>query len=234
MLDTIKKYISEYSTISHESKTVILFAYPYIPYKNLTIDAYYVASQECYNLTKTIIAELGKAGIASEAGRNLPLQELAIKSGLAYKKGKNGLAYHKKYGSRFCIGAIVLQSDEKIEDTVLGVPLCNPDCILCIKACPNGAITQTKVNYSKCLRHLANDPKSMTSAQIKMLGGRVLGCDICQRACPQNKTEYIDMPPDLSDICHDLTSPANIKKLSNLIGKNMTRIPRELTRTVKL
>jgi len=224
MLDTIKKYISEYSMISHESKIVILFAYPYIPYKSLTIDAYYVASQECYNLIKTIIAELGKVGIASEAGRNLPLQELAIKSGLAYKKGKNGLAYHKKYGSRFCIGAIVLQSDEKIDDTVLGISsLCSPDCTHCIKACPNGAITQTKVNYNKCLRNLANDPKSMTSAQIKMLGGRVLGCDICQRACPQNKTEYIDMPTELSDICHNLNNPDNIKKLGDLIGKNMAK-----------
>jgi len=227
IFDIIKKYNIDHRIINHNNKVVILFAYPYKRYNDITIDAYYVTSYSGYKLAKKMIEDFDSAGVTAEIGRDLHLQQLALESGLAYMRRRNGLTYHKEYGSGFYIGAVIVNcvsmTDSFVHNPVVTIPACPSNCILCANACPNNAIGEDGVCYDKCLRHLANAPKSMTKTQIKMLNGRVLGCDICQRVCPFNKTEYVEMPIELAEICMDLKNPDNITKLADIVGKNMVR-----------
>ena len=230
----LENYNIDYRIIKHMDKNIILFVYPYKSFKETIIDAYYVASYAGYKLAKEIVAELIAEGAEAEVGRDLPLQKLVIESGLAYIRRKNGLTYNREYGSRFYIGAVTVGAGNSLKtgqenhclsatDFSLAADQCPPKCNLCIKACPNDSISDSGVSYDKCLRHLANDPKTMTAVQIKMLGGRVLGCDICQRVCPFNKSQYTEMPKELAEICKDLSDADNITKLTGIVGKNMVK-----------
>ena len=234
-MQIIKNYVDYIYAAEYNGGIVFMFAYPYTPYKDVTVDAYYLASHKCYALCKQIIDALREAGYEAAHANDVPLKPLAVKSGLAYKIGRNGLAYHKGYGSRFCIGAIKIamlnarcsalnESQEKISiNSDSHCALCAAHCAL---ACPAQAIGETKPDYTQCLREHMNNPEIMSVDSIRSLGGRVLGCDICQRACPCNSGEYTDMPPELAEACKDLTDPQNIKKLTALVGHNIARTNR--------
>lgn len=112
----------------------------------------------------------------------------AVRSGLGWM-GKNGNLIHRKLGSWFLIGEMIINKD------------CIPDhpvtehcgrCTDCLDACPTQAIPEPFVIDSrKCISYLTIEWKEkMPQEYHEALGPWMFGCDICQDVCPWNrKTE---------------------------------------------
>jgi len=110
---------------------------------------------------------------------------LAHRAGLGFF-GRNGLIISQKFGSRFNIGCLL--TDIKLpEDHPPVSPAfhCPPDCDLCIKACPTGALGSGNLLAHRCISYLTQKDK-LSPEEEKLLGNQLYGCDICQDICPFN------------------------------------------------
>ena len=77
-----------------------------------------------------------------------------------------------------------LKYDEPFE-----VNLCK-SCTACIDACPTKALSEYKLDATKCISYLTTEYKEdFDPTQMKQLNDWVYGCDICQQVCPWNKTK---------------------------------------------
>jgi hypothetical protein len=110
----IEKYFSEYAFCPvGDGEVVLLTKFPYLPYKDpggeyFLIDAYYPAANRVYELTLALADDLNAAGIAAARYLKYGYKDLAVKSGLADCARRNTLAYGGQDGSRFVLGAIIL------------------------------------------------------------------------------------------------------------------------------
>lgn len=87
---------------------------------------------------------------------------LAVAAGLG-RYGRNGLVINKDYSSGLVFSAIF--TDAPVEINAQPEILKCADCGLCVKLCPAGALSEGRLNYSKCL------PYSLR------------GCSQCLKAC---------------------------------------------------
>ena len=91
-------------------------------------------------------------------------------------------------------GSFLQQGLQKPELESVAIEGCPPNCGLCIKACPNGAISEGKpLDAGKCISYLTQKD-ILTAAEEKLLHGQLYGCDICQNVCPKNnihETSYV-------------------------------------------
>jgi len=112
-------------------------------------------------------------------------RELAARAGLGWV-GKNTLLIHPRHGSWFVLGELVM-SAELEPDAPLG-DHCGT-CTRCIDACPTRAITPYSVDARACLSYLTLEHRAEIPAPLRepmRQAGYLIGCDICQDACPFN------------------------------------------------
>lgn len=108
----------------------------------------------------------------------------AVRSGIGWQ-GKNANLLHKKAGSFFFIGEMIVdlafEYDGQIRD------LCG-SCTRCIDACPTDAIYEPyKVDGSKCISYFTIELRGEIPQEYhEKLGNWMYGCDICQDVCPWN------------------------------------------------
>lgn len=108
----------------------------------------------------------------------------AVRSGIGWQ-GKNANLLHKKAGSFFFIGEMIVdlafEYDGQIRD------LCG-SCTRCIDACPTDAIVEPyKVDGSKCISYFTIELREEIPEEYhQKLGNWMYGCDICQDVCPWN------------------------------------------------
>jgi ferredoxin len=134
----IKKYFTEYAFCPIDGgQTVLLLKRDYTPYEDpgadfLLIDAYYPAANEVYHRTVRLIAELREAGTAAERYAQFGFKDLAVRSGLARLIRLNTLSYADRSGSRFVLGAILINQSvtdnaptQSAEHTAQGIPTDN-------------------------------------------------------------------------------------------------------------
>lgn len=130
-------------------------------------------------------------------------RELARLCGMG-KYGKNHMLIHPDLGTQFHIGHFyfVIESHKghprkvlEIDDGLLyeGCTNCNK----CVNACPAQICGQVQMNRLKCISYLTQTKKPLEEVEMKRIGNRLYGCDICQRVCPANRDhkpapEYID------------------------------------------
>lgn len=121
-------------------------------------------------------------------------RDLAYRAGLGWF-GKNSMLIHKKFGSYFLLGSLLLDQKVTFPDGVLIKNKYEPDhcgnCRACIIACPTDAINEKTrtLNSSLCLATFSievfkDQPPPVGSEHSR---GEVFGCDICQDVCPWNK-----------------------------------------------
>lgn len=138
---------------------------------------------------------------------------LAYLAGLgAY--GKNNLIINKRFGTNFAIGEIM--TDKVYPNNNLLSPNICENCTKCLKACPTNAITESGFTKTRCLSYL-NQYLSDEYPLYDKLKSIIVGCDICQDACPYNQNleyEFID------DFKFNLKSIITIKELINLDKKS--------------
>jgi len=114
-------------------------------------------------------------------------RDIAARAGLGWF-GKHTNLIHKRKGSWFFLGEIILNLDLDPDSP-------EPDhcgsCNLCIDACPTDAIQEPYVLDSRrCISYLTIEMKSEIPRDLRtQIGDWVYGCDVCQEVCPWNKKQ---------------------------------------------
>jgi epoxyqueuosine reductase len=112
--------------------------------------------------------------------------------------GKNSLMLLPGQGSWFVLGSVV--TDAPLRPTA---PVDLPShaggcgtCTRCQDACPTGALAEAgSVDARRCLAWLVQAPGPFPVEFRPVLGGRLYGCDECQRVCPINRLADRQRPP---------------------------------------
>jgi epoxyqueuosine reductase len=109
----------------------------------------------------------------------------ARQAGLGWQ-GRHSIMINEKIGSFFFIGSLVLNI-ELDYDTPFEGDYCG-SCTICIDSCPTGAINgDHTIDARKCIANLTIENRGPIPEEIiPKLGGRVYGCDACQKTCPWN------------------------------------------------
>lgn len=123
-----------------------------------------------------------------------PLNErtLALKAKLG-TLGRNRFVISQKLGSMFHIGYMLTNLKLSSRNTFHN-SLCT-NCMKCINACPNNALTKTSFDYEKCVAY-----QTQANVSEKTLHGWLYGCDICQNVCPCNNHVHVDKINDAEKV----------------------------------
>jgi epoxyqueuosine reductase len=81
-------------------------------------------------------------------------------------------------------------------------------CVLCIDACPTGAIIAPYVlDNRKCISFLTIELRGPIPKDLRpLIGDWVFGCDICQDVCPVNRKAELSLEPAFQQR-HDFSAP---------------------------
>jgi epoxyqueuosine reductase len=131
----------------------------------------------------------------------LPEKLFAWASGIGWY-GKNSLIINGSLGSRFVISGLLIETDadpDEIEPGDVGA-MCG-ECRACIDSCPVHAIREHGViDSSRCMQALAPKMTVMPEHTLDSWGRMIYGCEICQNACPHNRTLTLSTTMDLGEI----------------------------------
>lgn len=179
-------------------KTIVSIAFPYLSlYKNIDngfsvytkgIDYHFVLNKYLNEIVKIINSYGGNAECFVDSN-TLPERYLAYLGGVGFI-GKNNMIITEKYGSYVFLGEIITdlefyEDDKRSFDEINKFKECG-DCSICYKECPSKAINNTQKNCNICLSYLTQK-KELQNGEIKLLNGRIFGCDSCQMKCPYNQ-----------------------------------------------
>lgn len=129
----------------------------------------------------------------------------AAQAGLGWI-GRNGLLIRTKRGS-YCFLATILTTLQMPYDTPM--PNRCGNCHRCEQACPTAALKNGQCDARRCIAYWTIEAKSPTPQHIAQADStRIYGCDICQEACPWNRSTQRPAT-DLR-----LLMPARISRLS--------------------
>ncbi len=219
-------------TLAPGTQTVILLLKGYAPYREAAengrgamISAYYAASNQAYAAAKALAKELREEGWHTLSGAQIAIKPMMARYGLGLE-GYNTLIAVDGLGSRF--HAQVILTDAPFAREPLSEPMCAADercrgCRACARACPVGAISDAGVDIEKCLR--ARSEGEFIPPELRPLyENRLLGCEICQSACPRNTHETREMPADVSESLElGRLLRGDLGALADEIGKNYAR-----------
>lgn len=229
--EKIKKIITcDYDIDTYNGKSTILLYLPYSPYKYkddiAAVDSFYVASNTAYYTAIEYAKRLCAENIACMANPKGNYKAAAFRCGGV--RGKNSLIYRKDIGSRFVMAAIELKeavSGIHIEKSKIEMPC--ESCDICKIACPVSAIKDKSEDFdsSVCIRRFMLKPEKANSDILKAFGNRLIGCDICQKVCPQNKVRHTEPPQEIQKLLgienlYKKIIQADLQQFSEYFGKN--------------
>lgn len=91
--------------------------------------------------------------------------------------GKNTLLTNATYGNRIVLGAALLNIEVE-PDKPADYEFCSPDCQVCIKSCPAGALDGKRVTQILC--------RAVSQGHTKK-GDYLYICNNCRKLCPNGK-----------------------------------------------
>lgn len=133
------------------------------------------------------IRDLGHQAEIHVDSTELPERLIAASAGLGWI-GRNGMLITEAFGSYVFLGEI--RTDMPLP-TATGTiapddrSRCG-DCRRCVAACPVQILGADYVQTRRCLSSLTQQ-KTPDRSELQLLGGRLFGCDTCQRVCPFNE-----------------------------------------------
>jgi epoxyqueuosine reductase len=143
------------------------------------------ARKRAKKVTASLLDFIERSGREAREERNIPLKAAAVRSGIAMQR-KNTIAYTQDGVSAVRFSAVVTDLELPPGGEVDLEP-CG-ECVLCIEACPTGALTEEYVlDAGRCLCYLMEHDSDFPGELRSMVGSRLLGCDACQVACPHNR-----------------------------------------------
>ena len=125
--------------------------------------------------------------------------------------GKNTNILTQSHGSWVFLSQVItdlpLEADMPLSKT------CG-DCVLCIDACPTGAIVAPYViDNTRCISYLTIELRGAIPRELRpLVGDWIFGCDICQDVCPVNRKAIGSLEPAFQQR-HDFSAPALIPLL---------------------
>lgn len=183
-----------------EGKTIISIAFPYFYGDDSSnsgfsiytrgTDYHYVVNSYLNQICDFIIESGGKA-LPFVDSNTLPERYIAYLSGVGFV-GKNNMIITEKYGSYVFLGEIITDLyiapsftyEERNFSYINNFDNCG-DCELCYIECPTKAINKYKKNCNICMSYITQK-KDIEDKFIKIMNGRIFGCDSCQTKCPKN------------------------------------------------
>jgi epoxyqueuosine reductase len=170
---------------------------------------------------------LASLGIVAETERRyglLPLRLAASLAGLG--RGRKNNFFYAKSGSWIHLEAWLIDQDLELTETS-DLPLCPPNCELCQKACPTGALAGDYLTRpAKCLTFInaVNPVNWVDHPYSEAAGGWIYGCDACQSACPFNKGKWREELefPGLADIAENLHLPRLVEMSHESLKANFS------------
>lgn len=189
----------------------------------LPYPAYYADSNRAYFRAKALAEELERMGLRALHSAHIPLRCAALR-GCGWV-GKNRLMYHERFGSFFHIQGIL--TDRLMRPRLSVSENGCLHCDRCIRACPTGALSEAGFLWEKCLRSKMQTAEGISAAAEDGVQ-TLIGCEICQRVCPQNAGIICRAPK------RDEYEPFAIEKLqaggkrnvaaaSRVVGPNIAR-----------
>ncbi|MEL7646593.1 MAG: tRNA epoxyqueuosine(34) reductase QueG [Sedimentibacter sp.] len=138
-------------------------------------------------------------------------------------QGKNTMLINNHYGSFVNLGYILTDIEmecEKYEEK----DICG-SCSLCMKSCPNKAITDSGIDTGRCISALTQTKKDIPYEYRLSMKNQLYGCDMCQLVCPRNKkvlgmgssVDYSCLAVDLKEIL-TISGAEFAKKYGNTSG----------------
>lgn len=194
------------------------------------IPNYYLLTQHTHNWVHAVASYIETVFAANAvASPRLPHRAAAILGGVG-QQGFNQLLFTPGFGSYTNIALILTDAIEVPQRPQNPAPaLCN-GCGACVRACPTQALKGDGTwDYRRCLRHhiAANTfPEDIRSKLTSLLG-----CDICQNACPVNQSICTPVPaPDEIVSTFELGALLRLngnlplkKHIGELVGENLLR-----------
>lgn len=194
--EDIEKRINPFNYMI-EGKTIISIAFPYLH----NIDYYdngfsvYTRGEDYHKVVKSYLSKIcefiesiGGNAMSFVDSNFLPERYIAYLANVGFI-GKNNLIITKKYGSFVFLGEIItdleIETQERDFNEIEKFNECG-SCEICYKECPSKSINKYKKNPNICVSYFTQK-KTLEDKEIKLLKGRVFGCDSCQNSCPYNE-----------------------------------------------
>lgn len=239
--DIVSKKLNTFFIVKGSDCDYLLLYLPYKPFNELDknhaeVNAFYLASNELYFLTKELVEELREYNAKAYNG-NLKKLFKETKCGIELY---NTLIAIPPYGSRLTLSAIELNGAE--EEVLATFDVTNnvcEKCGRCRSACPTNALEEGFIR-EKCLRD-KTDRVLESDYDLELLEGSILGCDFCQRICPFNvEVSCVDYPDVLKEELDFATLEKHLEQgrrglqgLASFIGANYNR-PARIARMVEI
>ena len=136
-----------------------------------------------------LISENGGKAISFVDSNTLPERYIAYLAGIGFI-GKNNMIITKDYGSYVFLGEIItdltlFDKDKRVFNEIEKFKECG-QCDICYKECPTKSINEIKKNPNICSSYITQK-KDLSDIEIKLLKGKIFGCDMCQNKCPYNE-----------------------------------------------
>lgn len=212
-------------------KSIAVLLWPYLPAKfqrdELFIDSYYEASNAAYHAAKTLEERLNQNDIFAKANVSYPAKAAAVRAGLGIV-GKNSLLITPAYGTRVVIILMAVGITMNSCDSDHTKSSCL-NCGRCIAVCPMKALDEQGMSHpERCLRNYMLEGNVVPREHRGKIDMRLLGCDLCQRACPMQppfSVESENSQFQLDSFVTDDTAmfSRNAAKLAEKIGRNTAR-----------
>ncbi|MGG5461883.1 tRNA epoxyqueuosine(34) reductase QueG [Clostridium sp. B9] len=182
-----------------DGKTIITIAFPYLHNQEYIDNGFsvYTRGQDYHAVVNSylkkigdFIETLGGKAISLVDSNALPERYIAYLGGIGFI-GKNNMLITEKYGSYVFLGEIITNLDIECEDgrtleELREYKKCG-DCEICFKECPTKVLNRRMMkNTNSCMSYITQK-KEIEDKYLRLMNGRIFGCDSCQKKCPYNK-----------------------------------------------
>ncbi len=228
--ERIAKFTFDLSNIKFDVKSIIVSLSPDLLYKipyewngtegELVIPPTYLFWEKVNDYAGKLISEVLNSHGYKIAPAYLPLKLLSVRGDLT-KYGRNNISYGENTGSYHRLTGFYtdLECPEDNWHELQTIDLCTK-CDACMRNCPTHAIESARflLHAERCLTYLNEKPPEVQFPDwVKPIWHNALvGCMICQKVCPANKSKLRTNDVDVKFTSDDVSLLLQFHELEKL------------------